>query len=399
MNFILHLTIIIFSAFLAGKLFEKFRLTEIIGFILVGIIFGPSLINWLSVANLITLDPLIIFALSAIALLIGMKLQIPLLKTIKWQALIITFTQAFLTFILVSVITYLFMIVFHVKYAFAISLLFGAIAMATAPATVYALIEELKAKGPLTNLLLVIVAIDDAIAIFIYSLVLVFTAFVTHSEAILNLSVFLFPLKEIVLPIIIGLLSGGLFILITKELKDQIISSIILFIILIIVVFCSEHYQISTLMSAMILGFLAGNFNNIKKRTIYKLSAIEHFIFIFFFVTAGASLKFHVLYQVALLALVYFLVRAFSKILGGYYGCKFARSDLKIRHWLGLGLLPQAGVAIAFLHEINRILPHVSQYITTVVLASIIISELIGPLSVELALLKSGEGRIHKSNK
>jgi len=147
------------------------------------------------------------------------------------------------------------------------------------------------------------------------------------------------------------------------------------------------------MISAMLLGFLAVNFNGLKEKTIEQIGRTEDLIFIFFFVTAGASLKLGILYNVGLLALVYVLARWAGKVLGGAWGAKISGAEEKVRRWLGWGLLPQAGVAIAFVHMTARMLPQISEMVMAIVLASIVLDEIIGPLGVELALFRAGEAR------
>ncbi|MBU0686831.1 MAG: cation:proton antiporter [Candidatus Margulisbacteria bacterium] len=390
MELILHLIVVLLLAYLVGIFFEKIKLTKIIGYILVGILVGPSVINWFTETMLYTLDPLIVFALSSIAFLIGFKLQVQEIKKIKKQVFGITFFQAFLTFLSVAFFTCLFMQLFGLAHSWPTSILLGAMAMATAPATVYAVVEEFKSSGPLTTLLLAIVAIDDVIAVLVYSLSLTFAVYLLHGY---SSATYILPLKEIVLPILIGLLLGGFFILLSKKIKDQNICIICLIITLILLIYISDHFRISPLISAMLLGFISVNFNGINEKSMKSLTKVEDIVFIFFFMTAGASLRLNSLHSAGFLAVVYVLARWGGKVLGGTWGAKISGSEKKIQRWLGWGLLPQAGVAIAFVHMTARIVPQISQTIIAIVLASIVLDEIIGPLGVELAIFRSGEAK------
>jgi Kef-type K+ transport system membrane component KefB len=305
----------------------------------------------------------------------------------------VTFFQAFLTFISVFIFSAIFMNIFGLENVFPISIVLGAIAMATAPATVVAMIDEFKAKGPLTTLLLTVVALDDGIAIIVFSLVLMFAAFLLQGIAAQPYTLLMLPLKELLLPILIGLVMGGMFILMTRKIRDQNICGVSLIVSAVLLLFLSEYLKISPLISAMILGFFAGNFAGLNEETLDRISRSENLIFIFFFLTAGASLRLGALYGVGLLALVYVLARWAGKVLGGAWGARLSGADEKVQRWLGWGLLPQAGVAIAFVHMTARILPQISETVMAIVLASIVLDEIIGPLGVELALFRSGEAR------
>ncbi|KPJ64082.1 hypothetical protein AMJ44_13435 [candidate division WOR-1 bacterium DG_54_3] len=356
--------VVLLIAYLAGRFFERINLTKILGYILVGMMLGPIFLNWFTAAMYLSLDSLIIFALAFIAFLIGLKLQIQELKKMGRQIFEVTFFQAFSAFFSVSIFSFIFMNLFNLVNALPTSIILGAIAMATAPATVFAVVDEFKAKGPFTTLLLAIVAIDDGVAIVVYTLVLVFVSFIIQGV-----------------------------ILMTKKIKDQNICGVSLIFLLVLLLILSEYFQISPMISAMLLGFLAVNFNGLKEKTIEQIGRTEDLIFIFFFVTAGASLKLGILYNVGLLALVYVLARWAGKVLGGAWGAKISGAEEKVRRWLGWGLLPQAGVAIAFVHMTARMLPQISEMVMAIVLASIVLDEIIGPLGVELALFRAGEAR------
>jgi len=178
MEFFLHLMVVLLIAYLAGRFFERINLTKILGYILVGMMLGPIFLNWFTAAMYLSLDSLIIFALAFIAFLIGLKLQIQELKKMGRQIFEVTFFQAFSAFFSVSIFSFIFMNLFNLVNALPTSIILGAIAMATAPATVVAVVDEFKAKGPFTTLLLAIVAIDDGVAIVVYTLVLVFVSFI-----------------------------------------------------------------------------------------------------------------------------------------------------------------------------------------------------------------------------
>jgi len=389
----LHLMVVLLIAYLAGRFFERINLTKILGYILVGMMLGPIFLNWFTAAMYLSLDSLIIFALAFIAFLIGLKLQIQELKKMGRQIFEVTFFQAFSAFFSVSIFSFIFMNLFNLVNALPTSIILGAIAMATAPATVFAVVDEFKAKGPFTTLLLAIVAIDDGVAIVVYTLVLVFVSFIIQGANAFSASSLIIPLKELILPILMGLIIGWGFILMTKKIKDQNICGVSLIFLLVLLLILSEYFQISPMISAMLLGFLAVNFNGLKEKTIEQIGRTEDLIFIFFFVTAGASLKLGILYNVGLLALVYVLARWAGKVLGGAWGAKISGAEEKVRRWLGWGLLPQAGVAIAFVHMTARMLPQISEMVMAIVLASIVLDEIIGPLGVELALFRAGEAR------
>ena len=393
MEFFLHLMVVLLIAYLAGRFFERINLTKILGYILVGMMLGPIFLNWFTAAMYLSLDSLIIFALAFIAFLIGLKLQIQELKKMGRQIFEVTFFQAFSAFFSVSIFSFIFMNLFNLVNALPTSIILGAIAMATAPATVFAVVDEFKAKGPFTTLLLAIVAIDDGVAIVVYTLVLVFVSFIIQGANAFSASSLIIPLKELILPILMGLIIGWGFILMTKKIKDQNICGVSLIFLLVLLLILSEYFQISPMISAMLLGFLAVNFNGLKEKTIEQIGRTEDLIFIFFFVTAGASLKLGILYNVGLLALVYVLARWAGKVLGGAWGAKISGAEEKVRRWLGWGLLPQAGVAIAFVHMTARMLPQISEMVMAIVLASIVLDEIIGPLGVELALFRAGEAR------
>ncbi|MBU0572938.1 MAG: cation:proton antiporter [Candidatus Margulisbacteria bacterium] len=392
MELLIHLSTIILIAYLLGIAFEKIKLTRILAYILVGIIAGPYLGNWITVIMIQSLTPLIGFAIIFIALLIGMKLKVDELKKLEKEVFLITFIQAFATFLSVAIFIYITLLLFNMDNALSIGLMLGTVAMATAPATVMAVVEEFRARGPLTTLLLAIVAIDDAIAIVLFSVILVIVSALSGEGASVG-SLISLPLNELMLPAVVGSFAALFFFLIGKMIKDQTVLAIFLILTMLMLFYFSESFNMTALIPAMILGFVASNFNGLKEETAEKITKAEDFLFIIFFVTAGAHLDLSVVSTVGFFALVYVLSRWAGKVLGGSFGAYMAGSEEKIRRWLGWGLLPQAGVAIVLTHLISRYVPQISGIIISIVLASIVLDEIIGPLGVELAIFRTGEAR------
>ena len=382
--------------FIFGRLINIVKLPRVTGYIIAGIIFGPSLLNIFSENCLTQFDFIPQLALGIIALVIGAGLSFDLVKRLGSRFILITILQAVGAFILV----FLFLVLFKMPLGAALPL--AAIATATAPAATVAIIREYRAQGPLTETILSVVALDDALAIMLFGLVLTIDLkqLSTFGEtALQSLSAsFVEILVALVIGVILGLAAHFL-IKIAKEVTDNLI--IILGIVLLGIGLASISHT-SALMTNMFLGLTLINVSSRNRDIVANLEKLTPPIYCFFFVLAGANLNLKVFTTVGptmiTWGIIFVLARIIGKIVGAYVGGALTGASEAIRKYLGLTLIPQAGVAIG----LTLLITQDSSYfefrsvILNITLIAVAFNEIVGPVCTKFALFKAKEVTVEK---
>jgi len=377
--------------FIFGRLINIVKLPRVTGYLIAGIIFGPSLLNIFSENYLTQLDFIPQLALGIIALVIGAGLSFDLVKRLGSRFILITILQAVGAFSLV----FLFLLLFKMPLGAALPL--AAIATATAPAATVAIIREYRAQGPLTETILSVVALDDALAIMLFGLVLTIDLkqLSTFGEtALQSLSAsFVEILVALVIGVILGLAAHFL-IKIAKEVTDSLI--IILGIVLLGIGLASISHT-SALMTNMFLGVTLINVSSKNRDIVANLEKLTPPIYCFFFVLAGANLNLKVFTTVGptmiTWGIIFISARIIGKIVGAYVGGALSGASETIRKYLGLTLIPQAGVAIG----LTLLITQDSSYfefrsvILNITLIAVAFNEIVGPACTRFALFKAKE--------
>lgn len=390
--------LMIFAGLYFGKLTRFVKLPSIIGFMLVGVLLGPSLVNLLHHNIQQDLGFITEVALSFVAVSIGLELKMSTLKQQGIGMIIIIITESLLAFILVSLSVYWF------SGDLALALIFGAIAPASAPAGTVAIIKEYKAKGSLTKALYSVVGFDDGLGIIIFGFAAAISKSLLASETGIQTESFLelisTPLIEVGLSLAVGLSVALLFVLFARRLKSRQDIFILLFATVLIATGISIPLHISLILTNMIVGFVVVNTqaNSMVKKIEDELSNLMPLLFVLFFVLAGANLHVAALPALGLLGVVYIASRSVGLAGGAFLGAAIGRAEPKIRKYLGLGILSQAGVAIGLAlivkHDFSNLGPHgaeIGSTVITTVTATCIFFELIGPVLTKYGLQKAGE--------
>lgn len=384
-NVLLVFAVLLTVGLLGGRLAQKLHLPAVTGYLLAGLALGPSLFSLVTAEHEAALAPLNDLALGAIAFSIGSEFQWSKLKKLGSAVTWITLAQGLGAFLLV----YLTMtVIFHQPTH--IGLLLGAIATATAPAATLLVVREYKAHGPLTDMLLGVVTLDDALGIMAFGMASAVTKAMLGGHATWQ-GMILVPLQEIALSLLAGAVLGYLFKLLSSKLRgqDQLTSLTIGSILLMAGVAPLLH--LSLLLTSMMMGALVANVVSEHQRVFDSLAGIEAPLYAIFFTLAGAGLDYRVLPTVGALGAGYILARALGKVLGAALGATMTHSEASIRHYLGIALLPQAGVALGVTMLAAREFPEIAQLLTTLVLAGVFVYELIGPLCAKIALVGAKE--------
>ncbi|MEA3546022.1 MAG: cation:proton antiporter, partial [Thermodesulfobacteriota bacterium] len=371
------------------------------GYILAGLLLGPSGFNLVSTATIGSrLDHFTQIALMLIAFGIGEHIELSRLRTTVKSIGLIAVLQALGAFILVTGAIFFVAEVtgfnggsWHLNDYFALAILLGAVGVATAPAALLHVIRELRAAGPLTSTLMAVVAIDDGLCIMIFGLSLSIAANVAGAAGGSLAGAVLTGLSEISLSLLAGILTGLLLDFVLPRLKKQ---EEMLTAGLGLLLLCGEicrHFHLSPLLAGMAAGFIIINRDTRDVRLFRALNAFEPPIYVLFFTLAGTHLELSAVTSAGWIGLIYFLTRILGKIGGSYLGAKMSGASRQVQLYLGPALIPQAGVAIGliFLISGDANLAVYAEIITPVVLTTVVLSELIGPLCVRYAVEKAGE--------
>lgn len=436
MNIILFLGILLLLGLMATRGSRLIKLPNVTAFLVVGLIvaiicilvdntgYVPSSGHSLS-SDLVRMNSFISsIALGFIALSIGEEFKISKIKEYGSKVILITFLQALLAVILVDVGLLLACYFLHLNFAIAFCL--GAVATATAPAATLMVIHQYKAKGPLVDLLLPVVAFDDAIGLVVFSISVAISRLFLSTSGVSVTSILLVPLIEIFGSLALGFIFGlGLHFTIKyfKSRNNHMI--IIIAFTLLGVGTCKainllqiegQNLDFSSLLTCMMIGAVYVNYAKnddrpIITRDIELMERWTPFLFTLFFVLSGASLvisaynifkdgDMKMVLPILIVLFAYVILRSLGKYEGAFIGCKITHREEKVTKYLGLTLLPQAGVAIGMANQIAEIelfqKDNIGNIIVTVVLCATLLYELVGPLLTKWSLKKAGE--IDKEN-
>lgn len=380
---LLVLSIILFAGFIMTRLTNTLNLPKVSGYILAGILIGPCGLDMIPADMIENLSFVSDLALAFIAFGVGKFFKKEVIRKTGSRVLIVTFFEAMTAGVLVTVVC---RAVFRLDLDFA--LILGAIATATAPASTMMTINQYKAKGEFVNTLLQIVALDDVVCLLAFSIVAA-VAGATDGGNVAAQEILL-PVVYNVFALLLGFFCGYFLsrLLIPARSKDN---RLILAIAMLTGIsgICTS-LNISPLLSCMVFG--AAYINLTRDKKLYRqLNNFTPPVMSLFFIVSGMKLDIGALSTVGVIGLCYFLVRIVGKYVGTYVGCVITGMSRESRRYMGLALVPQAGVAIglAFLGE--RLLPgERGQLLLTIILSSSVLYEMVGPICAKLALIFSG---------
>ena len=395
---LLAVGIMVAAGFYAGKSMKFLKLPSIIGYMLIGVILGPSLFDIINEEFQHNISFISDVALSFVAVSIGIELSFSALKKQGKGIIYVIFTESFMAFLLVTALLY------TLTKDIALALIFGAIAPASAPAGTVAIIQEYKAKGPLTKALFSVVGFDDGLGIIIFGFASAFAksflAQETGAESGGLMALLATPLKEVVLSMLIGLLVGFIFCLLARKLKKGRDIFILIFGVILISAGLANMLHLSIILTNMIVGIFIVNTQSHKlvEQIHNELSEFMPLLFVMFFVLAGANLHVSALPSLGVLGIVYILGRTAGLMSGASIGSILGRLPENIKKYLGMGILSQAGVAIGLAlivkNEFSELSAHGAQIgstVITTVTATCIFFEIIGPILTKIGLEKAGE--------
>lgn len=384
LNTFLNLGIMIFMGLIIGRLMKFIKLPNVTGYLLAGLLLGPSALGILSENFITEISIISDCALGFIAFSIGNEFKISYFKRVGATPIVIASLESL--FAVVVVVAAL-MVTGHDA---TFSLVLGSIAAATAPAATIMVIKQYKAKGPVSETLLSVVAIDDATALIIYSLSIALATAISGKGASVK-ELFLAPVIEIGGALVVGAILGFLFLIPLKHFKKDGNRMALIVGFIFVGLGLSQLAGFSSLLLCMAMGAVIANMSNDVGHIMKLCDKITPPIFMLFFVASGADLKLSVLPAVGAAGVIYIVFRVFGKMLGATLGAVISKADKNIKKYLGPALIPQAGVAIGLSLAASSVLPEHAKEIRTIILCGTLVYELVGPAIAKTCLKKAGE--------
>ena len=380
---LLSLSLILLAGFLLTRITKLAKLPNVTGYIISGILIGPYVLNLIPHEMVDNMGFISDIALAFIAFGVGRFFRKENFKETGFGVILITLFESLLAGIIVTISIHC---IFHLNWDFC--LLLGAIATATAPASTMVTIRQYHARGDFINTLLQVVAFDDAVCLIAFSAA---SAFVNVNVGA-NISA-----SEIIMPIVynigalaIGIASGAILSKLMTPKRSEDNRLILTISLLLGIAGLCAVVNISPLLSCMMFG--TTYINMTKDKELYR--QVERFtppILSIFFVVSGMNLDIRSFNTLGVIGISYFVIRIAGKYLGAYLGCIIAKTTKEIKNYLGLALIPQAGVAIGLAFLGRRILAGtMGDMLLTIILSSSVLYELIGPVCAKIALLRSG---------
>lgn len=375
----------IFLSILFGRIAKLFKMPNVTGYLIAGLLLGPSFLNLIPASMVNGFKVVSDIALAFVAFSIGSEFNLSYFKKVGIAPIIIAIAEALAAVVLVTITLILF------RFDLRLSLLLGAIAAATAPAQTIMVINQYKAKGPLTSMLMSVVAIDDAVALIFFGFSVTIVKMMDsslNSNIILSI---LSPVYEVVISLVIGALIGILMKLVFRWFKK---SSNVLCITIAFVLFTywfAEFIHGSPLLACMALGAILVNIYCNTDNVLKVSEAFTPPIFMIFFAISGAGFEVSALPKIGVIGLIYVIMRVIGKIVGSWLGGKFTKQEDKICKNLGATLMPQAGVALGLIVVAESLMPKYAPQIRAVILCSTFIYSIIGPIAAKMALQRAGE--------
>ncbi len=385
LNLYTSLAIAMLLALLSSKLMKKVKLPNVTGYLIIGLLAGPYCFKILSKDVIDQLSIIPDIALGFIAFSIGAEFKLSYLKQVGKAPVIIAFTEGFGATLAVDIV----LIAFGNDISF--SIILGSIAAATAPAATLMVVRQYKAKGPVTDMLLPVVAIDDAVAVIAFGLSVAIAKAINSTESVSLAATILDPVLEIFGALIFGALLGILLKFLTGWFtgRGNRLSAAIAMILVCTGV--SNILGISPLMACMAMSAIYVNLSSVSDKVFEQVDRFTPPVFMLFFFVSGADLNIRILPSVGGIGLLYVVFRVAGKVAGAALGAKIAKVEPVVKKYLGYTLLPQAGVAIGLTAVAMEVVPEYGAKIRTIVLCGTVIYELIGPVVTKLSLKKAGE--------
>lgn len=422
-SIILSLSIALLTGLLLSRLVKIIKLPAVTAYLIAGILVGPFCLGALNIPGIgITKEEIdnlgfiSDLALGFIAFAMGNEFRISQLKKIGKQATVIGIFQAVFTTIIVDAVLIGLHFIIPDKLPLSVAVILASVATATAPAATLMVVKQYKAKGQVTDVLLPVVALDDAVGLIIFAISFGIAKSL-NVGTVDAFSVIIEPLLEVVLSLLLGFLMGVLFTICEKYFfsRSKRMAVSVTFVMMTVALSCMKfqigniHIGFSSLLTCMMLGTVFCNMCEVSEELMDRADRWTAPILILFFVISGAELELSVFTDLAvvIIGIVYIIFRSLGKYFGANLSSKMVKADANIIKYLGITLLPQAGVALGMASKAMELGPD-GNIVRNITLFAVLVYEIVGPFLTKIALTKAGdikeEGRTnareeHLSNK
>lgn len=401
MNVLLDIGLLLILGYTVGWILGKLGLPKIVGYIIVGVSLSPNTVNFIGINSLEITKPLMDICLAFITFEVGGALKWSKIKKHENEIVSITLFASIFPFIFITIGVYSFGFLFPSLLPFgqignlSLSLILGVLASPTAPAATLAVMHQYKAKGKVTDTIMEVVALDDAVGIILFSAILSILSMFTGIEKAFE-TVYLNAVYRFSMALFLGF---GLALLMNQLIKVLQINTegkliVIITSILIFSLGLTQLLHVDDLLTNMTLGFVIVN-RSTQHIKIFKVVEryTEELIFLIFFLLSGLHLDISTIPQSIFLIFIFVGLRIAGKFIGSNIGARIAKSDDTIRKYTAGGLLPQAGIVIGLVLNIsqNEAFHNISEILLTTIIGATILNEFIGPIITKITLSKAGE--------
>jgi Kef-type K+ transport system membrane component KefB len=387
MELITKIGIVLIVGFIGGKLAKLVKLPSVSGYLIAGLLLGPSFFDLVTVENAESLTIVNEIALAFIAFSIGSEFMVGEILKMGKAVAFITLAEVIGAIALVFLVMY-----FGFRQPFAFSIVIASMSAATAPAATLLVMKQYRAYGPMTKTLLPVVALDDVYGIIAFGIALSLAKLSVSTVEVSTLKMFTAPLIEIGGSLLLGGLLGVIVSLVSKRMvdgRDEL--QVITLAAIGVGIGIAKWLGLSAILTNIAMGTVVVNLAENPKRIFSSVNDFVAPFYVLFFTLAGASLDLGVLFAVGWMGLAYILSRAGGKIFGAWVGCKAMKAPKQVTKWLGWGLLPQGGISIGLSVIVRQELPQFAVAITTIIMFSVLVYETTGPIFAKMAITKAGE--------
>lgn len=386
MDLLLKVGIVLLVGFVGGRLAKLVKLPSVSGYLIAGLLLGPSLLNMITPTDEHSLTFVSEIALAMIAFSIGsefiVKDMMKLGKKIFW----ITLWEV------VGAIGVVFVVMFVIfKQPFAFSIVIASMSAATAPAATLMVMRQYKANGPLTRTILPVVALDDVFGIIAFGIALSLAKLTISPDTVSVASMFTAPLIEIGGSLGLGSVLGLVLAFVVKLGENRDDHQVLSMAFIIAGVGLAKWFGLSPLLVNIVTGTVVANIVSNNKRVFSSVNDLATPFFVIFFTMAGASLDLKIFSTIGLIGFGYVVARAAGKMLGTWFGAVVTKSEPVVKKYMGFAMLPQGGISIGLSVIVGLELPTYAQAITTIIMFSVLIYETTGPIFAKIAISKAKE--------
>jgi Kef-type K+ transport system membrane component KefB len=385
---------LLLTAHFTGNVFHQLRLPRLTGYITAGIVVGPSVLGLLNADMVESLELVDGMAVAMIALTAGTELELramrPLLRSIGWLTLTAVIgTAVLLTGAIFAARDMLpFFADLELPQALAIAAVLAVVMVAQSPAVVVALRNEMRADGPVARTVLGVVVIADLVVIFLFAVASSVAKSTLGGDADMLASLGTIA-WELLGSLVVGSLMGGVLALYLRKVRGG--AAMFLLTVAFIMAEVGQRLHFDPLLLALAAGVLVRNASSVGDELHRQIETTSLPLYVLFFAVAGATLHLDALALVGVPACIFVLVRAGGFLVGANVGARLAGAPDSVRRWVGLGLLPQAGLALALSALFAKTFPELGEHARALTLGVVAINEMVAPALYRLALVKSGE--------